>query len=110
MVKTLYKVQGSQFRIELLETPKMQEFIETHADALNSGFQQVKMADARRQRRQRPSYIFSGMKTCHEVNEAFPYLIDENGNRKPFEQFLNDVQRIFRTYYQKDLRVEYNFC
>ena len=35
-MKTLYKEQGSQFRIELLETPKMQEFIETHADALNS--------------------------------------------------------------------------
>lgn len=86
-MKTLYKVQGSQFRIELLETPKMQEFIEKHADALNSGFQQVKMSDAMRQRLQRSNYIFSGMKTFHELNEAFPSLIDENGNRKPFEQF-----------------------
>ena len=109
-MKTLYKVQGSQFRIELLETPKMQEFIETHADALNSGFQQVKMSDAMRQRLQRSNYIFSGMKTFHELNEAFPSLIDENGNRKPFEQFLNDVQRIDRTYNQNYLRAEYNFC
>ena len=110
MMKTLYKEQGSQFRIELLETPKMQEFIETHADALNSGFQQVKMSDAMRQRLQRSNYIFSGMKTFHELNEAFPSLIDENGNRKPFEQFLNDVQRIDRTYNQNYLRAEYNFC
>ena len=109
-MKTLYKEQGSQFRIELLETPKMQEFIETHADALNSGFQQVKMSDAMRQRLQRSNYIFSGMKTFHELNEAFPSLIDENGNRKPFEQFLNDVQRIDRTYNQNYLRAEYNFC
>ena len=110
MMKTLYKEQGSQFRIELLETPKMQEFIETHADALNSGFQQVKMSDAMRQRLQQSNYIFSGMKTFHELNEAFPSLIDENGNRKPFEQFLNDVQKIDRTYNQNYLRAEYNFC
>ncbi|MBQ8455662.1 MAG: minor capsid protein [Bacteroidaceae bacterium] len=110
MMQTLYKEQGSQFRIELLETPKMQEFIETHADALNSGFQQVKMSDAMRQRLQRSNYIFSGMKTFHELNEAFPSLIDENGNRKPFEQFLNDVQKIDRTYNQNYLRAEYNFC
>ena len=109
-MKTLYKEQGSQFRIELLETPKMQEFIETHADSLNSGFQQVKMSDAMRQRLQRSNYIFSGMKTFHELNEAFPSLIDENGNRKPFEQFLNDVQKIDRTYNQDYLRAEYNFC
>lgn len=109
-MKTLYKEQGAQFRIELLETPKMQEFIETHADALNSGFQQVKMSDAMRQRLQRSNYIFSGMKTFHELKEAFPSLIDENGNRKPFEQFLNDVQRIDRTYNRNYLRAEYNFC
>ena len=110
MMKTLYKEQGSQFRIELLETPKMQEFIETHADALNSGFQQVKMSDAMRQRLTRSNYIFSGIKTFHELNEAFPSLIDENGTRKPFEQFLNDVQKIDHTYNHNYLRAEYNFC
>ena len=109
MMKTLYKEQGSQLRIELLETPKIQEFIETHADALNSGFQQVKMSDAMRMRLQRSNYIFSGMKTFHELNEAFPSLIDENGNRKPFEQFLNDVRKIDNTYNRNYLRAEYNF-
>ena len=110
MMQTLYKEEGSQFRIELLETPKMQEFIDTHASALDSSFQQVKMSDVMRQRLQRSNYIFSGMKTFHELNEAFPSLIDENGNRKPFEQFLNDVQEIDRTYNQNYLRAEYNFC
>lgn len=109
-MQTLYKVEGAQFRIELLETPKMQEFINTHAEALDSSFTQVPMSDAMRQRLQRSNYIFSGMKTFHELNEAFPSLIDENGNRKPFEQFLNDVQKIDRTYNQNYLRAEYNFC
>lgn len=107
---TLYKVEGAQFRIELLETPKMQEFINTHAEALDSSFTQVPMSDAMRRRLQRSNYIFSGMKTFHELGEAFPSLIDENGNRKPFEQFLNDVQKIDRTYNQNYLRAEYNFC
>ena len=109
-MQTLYKVEGSQFRIEILETPKMQEFIETHSAALDSSFQQVKMSDAMRQRLQRSNYIFSGFKTFHELNEATHALIDENGNRKPFEQFLKDVQKIDQTYNRNYLRAEYNFC
>ncbi|MBQ9178431.1 MAG: minor capsid protein, partial [Prevotella sp.] len=73
-------------------------------------FRQVKMSDTMRQRLQRSNYIFSGIKTFHELNEAFPSLIDENGDRKPFEQFLNDVQKIDRTYNRNYLRAEYNFC
>ena len=110
MMKILYKVEGSQFRVEILEKPQMQEFIDTHAKALDSSFQQVQMSDVMRQRLQQSNYIFSGMKTFHELNEAFPSLIDENGNRKPFEQFLNDVQKIDRTYNRNYLRAEYNFC
>lgn len=49
------------------------------------------------------------MKTFHELNEAFPSLLDENGNRKSFERFLNDVQKIDRTYNVNYLRAEYNF-
>ena len=33
MMRTLYKVEGAQFRIEILETPKMRDFIEAHAAA-----------------------------------------------------------------------------
>jgi len=110
MMQILYKVEGSQFRVEILEKTQVQEFIDTHAKALDSSFQQVEMSDIMRQRLQQSNYIFSGMKTFHELNEAFPSLIDENGNRKPFEQFLNDVQKIDRTYNRNYLRAEYNFC
>lgn len=108
-MRTLYKVEGAQFRIEILETPKMRDFIEAHAAALDSSFEKVAMSDTMRKRLQRSDYIFSGMKTFHELNEAFPSLLDENGNRKPFEQFLNDVQKIDSTYNRNYLRAEYNF-
>ncbi|WP_315547237.1 phage minor head protein [Prevotella koreensis] len=109
MMKILYKVEGAQFRIEILKTTKIQEFIEAHAAVLDSSFQKVEMSDTMRQRLERSNYIFSGIKTFHELNEAFPSLLDENGNRKPFEQFLNDVQKIDNTYNANYLRAEYNF-
>ena len=109
-MKALFNEKGSQLRIDILAEQPAQDFINTHADALNSSFRQVKMSDTMRQRLQRSNYIFSGIKTFHELNEAFPSLIDENGDRKPFEQFLNDVQKIDRTYNRNYLRAEYNFC
>lgn len=57
----------------------------------------------------RSDYIFSGIKAFHELNEAFPSLLDKNGNRKSFEQFLNDVRKIDATYNEHYLRAEYNF-
>lgn len=108
-MQTLYKVEGAQFRIDILETPKIQEFINAHSAALDSSFQKVEMSETMRRRLERSNYIFSGMKTFHELNEAFPSLLDENGNRKPFEQFLNDVKKIDSTYNQNYLRAEYNF-
>ena len=108
-MQTLYKVDGAQFRIDILETPKIQEFINAHSAALDSSFQKVEMSETMRRRLERSNYIFSGIKTFHELNEAFPSLLDENGNRKPFEQFLNDVKKIDSTYNQNYLRAEYNF-
>ena len=110
MMHTLYKLEGSRFRIEVLQTDKVQQFIGKHAEILDSGFQQVKMSDAMRQRLQRSDYIFSGIKTFHELNEAFPSLINPDGSRKPFEQFLNDVRKIDKTYNQHYLRAEYNLA
>lgn len=109
MMQTLYSLGGSEFRIGILAKPKVQEFIEAHAGVLDSGFSQVEMSEAMRRRLTRSDYIFSGMKTFHELNEAFPSLLDENGNRKPFEQFLNDVRKIDSTYNVNYLRAEYNF-
>ena len=109
MMRTLYSQEGAQFRIEVLAEPKVQDFIKAHAGALDSTFRRVEMSDAMRRRLERSNYIFSGMKTFHELNEAFPSLIDENGERKTFERFLNDVRKIDETYNSNYLRAEYNF-
>lgn len=109
MMKILFRQQGATLDISILESDEAQQFIETHASVLDSGFSQVDMSDTMRARLQQSDYIFSGIKTFHELNEAFPSLIDENGNRKPFERFLNDVQKIDSTYNRNYLRAEYNF-
>lgn len=109
MMQTLYKVEGTQFKIEIVEKPKIQNFIKAHAEVLDASFEKVEMSDTMRKRLQRSDYIFSGIKTFHELKEAFPSLLDENGNRKPFEQFLNDVQKIDNAYNRNYLRAEYNF-
>ena len=109
MMQTLFRQQGGHLDIEVLETPKMQEFIEAHASVLDSSFEKVKMSDLMRRRLTRSNYIFSGMKTFHELNEAFPSLLDEDGSRKPFERFLNDVRKIDEKYNGNYLRAEYNF-
>lgn len=108
-MKSLFKEKGSEFRVELVADPAVQEFVGAHAAALDSSFEKVGMSEAMRRRLTRSNYIFSGMKAFHELHEAFPSLLDENGNRKPFEQFLNDVQSINATYNSNYLRAEYNF-
>ena len=102
--------QGANLNISILESDEAQDFITTHASILDSSFEHTPMSDTMRQTLQRSDYIFSGIKTFHELNEAFPSLIDESGNRKPFEQFLNDVRSIDDTYNENYLRAEYNFC
>lgn len=102
--------QGAHLAISLLEEPETQDFITTHAGILDSSFERTPMSEAMRTSLQRSDYIFSGIKTFHELNEAFPSLLDENGNRKPFEQFLNDVRKIDERYNENYLRAEYNFC
>ena len=109
MMKAMYKTEGAQLSIDILSTPLVREFIDSHSSVLDSSFEKVEMSDAMRKRLQRSDWIFSGMKTFHELNEAFPSLIDENGDRKSFERFLNDVRSIDRTYNSNYLRAEYNF-
>lgn len=96
-------------RVEVMQEPEVTDFISTHADALNSSMRQVAMSDAMRQRLERSNFIFSGFKAFHELNEAFPSLIGENGERKPFETFLREVHAIDETYNVNYLRAEYNF-
>ena len=99
----------AQQHVDIIASKEAQAFIETHTDVLNSAFKQTKMSATMRDRLEYSIYIFSGLKTFHELNEAFPSLLDENGNRKSFEQFLNDVRKIDKTYNENYLRAEYNF-
>lgn len=109
-MKALFKEEGASLRVEILEDPAVTGFIDEHAAVLDSGFAQVEMSDRMRARLRESDWIFSGMKTFHELNEAFPSLLDENGGRKPFERFLNDVQSIDETYNRHYLRAEYNYA
>ena len=109
MMQSLYKQSGANLNISILESEKAQAFIEAHAGVMDSSFTHVPMSDIMRRRLQQSNYIFSGMKTFHELNEAFPSMLDEKGDRKPFERFLNDVRKIDKTYNQNYLRAEYSF-
>ena len=108
-LKAMFRQEGSTFTVDILGNKDVQEFISTHATMLDNSFKQVKMSDKMRERLTRSNYIFSGIKTFHELNEAFPSMLDENGNKKPFERFLNDVQKINDTYNANYLHAEYNF-
>lgn len=108
MMSALFREEGARLRVELLEEPEVTGFINEHARVLDSGFAEVEMSDTMRAKLRESDYIFSGIKTFHELNEAFPSLLNEKGNRKPFNQFLNDVQKIDDTYNKAYLNAEYN--
>ena len=109
-MKALFKEQGDSLRVEILSEPEVTDFIDAHAAVLDSGFEQVKMSDKMRESLQKSDWMFSGIKTFHELNEAFPQLTDEDGGRKPFERFLNDVRKVDETYNRNYLQAEYNFA
>lgn len=109
MMRAAYNNAGAQLSVEILADPQVREFIDAHAAVLDSSFERTPMSEALRRSLQRSDFIFSGMKTFHELNEAFPSMLDDNGARKPFERFLNDVRSIDRTYNSNYLRAEYNF-
>lgn len=108
-MKVVFNQKGSSFSIEIMADGNVQNLIEAHTDVLNRNIERLEMSDTMRKRLTRSNYIFSGMKTFHELNEAFPSLLDSNGNRKTFEAFLNDVRKIDNTYNSNYLRAEYNF-
>ena len=108
-MRAVYNSDGAELSVDILADPRVREFIDTHAGVLDSSFERTPMSEQMRRRLHRSDWIFSGMKTFHELNEAFPSMLDSNGNRKPFEQFLNDVRSIDNTYNRNYLRAEYNF-
>lgn len=109
MMKALFRQKGATLDINILASDEAQDFINTHAGILDSSFEKVEMTPKMHERLTRSDYIFSGIKAFHEMNEAFPSMVDENGDRKPFEKFLNDVRKIDEKYNANYLHSEYNF-
>ena len=109
-MRALWEQKGATLSVNIVTDPRAVDFIDAHADALSSSFTQVQMSERMRARLERSTWIFSGMKAIREMGEAFPSLLDENGERKPFEQFLNDVRKVDETYNQHYLRAEYEFA
>lgn len=109
MMSAVFKQKGAQLDINIIASPQAQALIGAHAGILDSSFKQVEMSEAMRRRLSRSNHIFSGMKVVHELNEGHLSLLDENGNRKPFERFLNDVRKIDTTYNKNYLQAEYQF-
>ena len=99
-----------QLDVSVLSDPAVRSLIDTHAAALDTAIQKAPMSDSMRRALSDSNFIFSGIKVFHELHEAFPSLVDSNGDLKPFEQFLNDVQSIDQTYNRNYLRAEYNFA
>lgn len=106
--------QQAEISPESLTAEEVQRFIRTHSDvldeAVDTALKEVPLDDISVQRLKESNYVFSGIKTFHELNEAFPSLLDEEGNCKPFNQFLNDVQKVYDAYNVQYLRTEYNFA
>lgn len=110
MMSALFQETGASLRIKIVQNDAVEGFIDTHARVLDSSFNHVPMSEMMRERLMKSNYIFSGAKTFAELNKAFPLLVDEEGNRKPFEQFLNDVHEVDETYNKNYLRAEYNYA
>jgi hypothetical protein len=53
-------------------------------------------------------FVFSGFKTYHVLKEASLMMLDEAGVKKPFTQFLTDVQKLNKTYNITYLRNEWD--
>lgn len=113
MAETVYKNPEKDAAV-LLTDSDVRKFIERQKlifdNAVDTALKEVPLDDISVQRLKESNYVFSGIKTFHELNEAFPSLLDEEGNRKPFNQFLNDVQKVYDAYNVQYLRTEYNFA
>lgn len=106
--------QQRNFTPEMLTAEEVQRFINAHTEYLNNAVEtalaEVPLDEISVQRLKESNYVFSGIKTFHELNEAFPSLIDSEGNLIPFNQFLNSVQTINKSYNGQYLKVEYEFA
>ena len=108
----LYKHRD--FTYKDMNADEVQKFVNEVAayfnHAVDTSIREVPMAEVSVQRLKESNYVFSGIKVFHELNEAFPSMVDDKGEIRPFEDFLKDVQKINNTYNGSYLKTEYNFA
>ena len=89
LMRWLYR--QPEFTPEMLAGEEVKRFIRSHADILDKAVDYTlhkrPMDEISVRRLKESNYVFSGFKTFHELNEAFPSLLDADGNRKPFQHF-----------------------
>ena len=106
--------RNKDFTYESMTDEEVQSFVRKVSDyfdhAVDTSIRQVPMAEVSVQRLKESNYVFSGIKVFHELNEAFPSMLDDNNELRPFEDFLNDVQKVNNTYNGSYLKTEYNFA
>lgn len=99
---------------DMLKLEKVQQFIERHKlvldNAVDVTVRETPLDEISVQRLKESNYVFSGIKTFHELKEAFPSLVGTDGNIKPFEQFLAEVRRVHKTYNRQYLQAEYHLA
>ena len=110
-VRRVFKDKG--YQPSTLRSPEAQALIsETYRHlrkAVNLGLSQ-QVSDTLRNALQENAFIFSGFKSYHTLRELGLSLLDQSGNIKPFEQFLNDVQTVNAKYNRHYLNAEYKFA
>lgn len=66
--------------------------------------------DTMRRNLLRDTWMFSGMKTYHELQQCASLLLDGDGKLKSFSKFRNDVERINSAYNVRYLEVERQYA
>ena len=72
LMKALFRQHGAHLVINILSSNEAMDFIQEHTDILDSSFEKVKMTEKMRERLTRSNYIYSGMKTFHELTRHSP--------------------------------------
>ena len=104
----------AELKAAILQEPEVRQFIDTSAsvfnNAISTAIESVSISPLMASRLRDSNYVFSGIKTFHQLNEAFPKLLDESGAVRPFNEFKKDVLSIHETYNVRYLRTEYSFA
>ena len=90
--------------------PLITSTAQAFSQAVGQGIGKRPMPSAMRSLLEQNIFIFSGFKTHAELSAVSALLLDENGKKKPFEKFAQDVRAIDENYNRNYLRAEYNFA